>query len=63
MMEITMTELVLFCWAVLATGYAFKCHGDHLAAKRFAMAMLESPEMYADISKTLTEYKRKTQNV
>jgi hypothetical protein len=25
MIEFSLTEIVLFCWAVIATGYAFKC--------------------------------------
>lgn len=25
MIEFSLTEIVLFCWAVVATGYAFKC--------------------------------------
>jgi hypothetical protein len=62
-MEITMTELVLFVWAALATGYALKFHADHITSKRFAIAMLENPEMYAEISKSLDTYKRSTQNV
>ena len=25
MIEFSLTEIALFCWAVIATGYAFKC--------------------------------------
>ena len=54
-MEITVTELVLFVWASLATVAAFYFHGMVGIAKRFTAHLFDHPELYADIRKSIEQ--------
>lgn len=62
-MEITMTELFLFVWATLATGYALKYQAEFRAARRFAIALIDNPKMYSEITKSIDSIKKEAQNV
>lgn len=42
MIEFSLTEIVLFCWAVLATGYALKCKARAEGADFFARVLIEN---------------------
>jgi len=53
MIEVSITEIVLFAWAVLATGYAFKFKQDSQMGRRFVQALIEDEEL----RKLITEYK------
>ena len=45
MIEVSVTEVVLFCWAVLATAYAFKCKQQEQEAKMFIRVLMEDDKM------------------
>lgn len=45
MIEVSITEIVLFCWAVLATAYALKCKQQEQGAKMFIRALMEDDKM------------------
>jgi hypothetical protein len=54
MIEVSITEIVLFAWAIIATGYAFKFKQDSQMGRRFVQALLEDEEMR---DKLIAEYK------
>lgn len=45
MIEVSITEIALFCWAVLATAYALKCKQQEQGAKMFIRALMEDDKM------------------
>jgi hypothetical protein len=45
MIEVSVTEIALFCWAVLATAFAFKYKQQEYGAKMFIKALLEDDKM------------------
>ena len=45
MIEVSMTEVLLFAWAIIATGYAFKFKQDSQNGKRFVQALLEDDDL------------------
>jgi hypothetical protein len=40
MIEFTLTEIVLFCWAILATGFALKYSHELLMTKFFIRKLI-----------------------
>lgn len=44
MIEFSITELALFAWAVLATGYALKYRDDNGMHRRMLVLFLENKE-------------------
>jgi len=54
MIEVSITEIALFAWAVLATGYACKFKQDSQMGRRFVQALLEDEELR---NRVITEYK------
>jgi len=45
MIEFSLTEIALFCWAVLATAYALKCKAQTESADLFVRVLLERKEV------------------
>lgn len=45
MIEVSITEIVLFAWAVLATAYALKYKQQEMGAKMFIRAIMEDDKM------------------
>jgi hypothetical protein len=45
MIEVSITEIVLFCWAVLATAYALKYKQQEMSAKIFIRALMEDEKL------------------
>jgi hypothetical protein len=45
MIEVSVTEVVLFCWAVLATAYALKYKQQEQGAKMFIHAIMEDDKL------------------
>jgi len=45
MIEVSVTEIALFCWAVLATAYALKYRQQEQGAKMFIRALMEDDKM------------------
>jgi hypothetical protein len=54
MIEVSITEIALFAWAIIATGYAFKFKQEAQMGKRFVQALLEDEELR---NRLITEYK------
>jgi hypothetical protein len=50
MIEVSFTEVALFCWAVLATGCALKWHQSAQHAIKLVMLMVERPEVRDQIA-------------
>ena len=45
MIEVSVTEMVLFCWAILATAYALKYRQQEQGAKMFIRALMEDKNL------------------
>jgi hypothetical protein len=45
MIEVSITEIVLFCWAVLATASALKYKQQEMGAKMFIRALMEDEKL------------------
>ena len=58
-MNITVTELVLFVWASYATIVAFHAHAMLGTAKRFTLHLLDDPEVYASLRKSIQQAQEK----
>ena len=48
-MNVTLTELILLCWAVLATGAAVAASRKSSMLTRLIKFMLEAPEAYKEL--------------
>lgn len=48
-MEITITELVLFTWAIIATGFAYQYREQHQSLGFILNKILEDEEMRNDM--------------
>jgi hypothetical protein len=49
MIEFTVNEFVLLCWAVVATAYAFKYKQERYMADRFIHELLRNKELRDDV--------------
>lgn len=58
-MEVTMTELWLFVWAIAATGYAFKRDGDAKSHVHMLHLILENKEARAEILTKFDKFKER----
>jgi len=56
MIEITNTEVLLFCWAILATAFAFKKSDDAKTSKRFVSLLIEHPEIIEQIKEAEKQF-------
>jgi hypothetical protein len=45
MIEFSLTEIALFCWAVLATGYALRYRQEVKGANFFARMLIERKDV------------------
>jgi hypothetical protein len=45
MIEVSVTEIALFCWAVLATAFALKYKQQERMSKLFVRALIEDEEL------------------
>ena len=54
MIEVSITEIALFAWAIIATGYAFKFKQDSQMGRRFIEALLGDEELR---DRLIAEYK------
>jgi len=52
-MEITVTDFFLIVWATYATISAFYYHSLVAVARRFTAHLIDDPEMYAQLRKTI----------
>ena len=56
MIEVSITEIVLFCWAVLATASALKYKQQEMGAKMFIRAIMEDDKMRDALVKDFKEH-------
>lgn len=54
MIEVSITEIALFAWAIIATGYALRFKHDSQMGRRFVQALLEDEDMR---DRLIAEYK------
>jgi hypothetical protein len=60
-MEITITEIVLFVWAAIATGAAFKYREDELKSRFFLKLLIEDEKARNQMVRTYEEFKKKAE--
>lgn len=58
MIEFTVTEFVLLCWAVIATAYMFKYKQDKRGADHFIRAILDDVELRNHLVDDYNKFKR-----
>ncbi len=58
-MEVTMTELWLFVWAIAATAYAFKRDGDAKSHVHMLHLILEDKKARVQILEQFDKFKEK----
>ena len=58
-MEITITEILLFVWAALATGFAFKYRDDELKARFFLKMLIEDSKARDQMVDAYEEFKKR----
>lgn len=56
MIEVSVTEIVLFCWAVLATASALKYKQQEMGAKMFIRVLMEDDKMRDALVKDFKEH-------
>jgi hypothetical protein len=57
MIEFSITEIALFCWAALATGYALRYRQEQRAADTFIKAILSNKDFREHIVADFEEFK------
>ncbi len=57
MIEFSFGEIALFCWAVLATGYALKYKQEARASDLFVRVMLERKDVRDKLVAEFEEFK------
>ena len=58
MIEFSLMEIVLFCWAALATGYALKYKSRAEGADFFARVLIENKNVRYKVVAEFEEFKR-----
>lgn len=58
MIEISITEVFLFCWAVLATAFALKYKQQERMSKLFVRALIEDEELRDKIVSEVKQHMR-----
>tara|TARA_R110000868_G_scaffold127441_2_gene335060 strand:+ start:2463 stop:2648 length:186 start_codon:yes stop_codon:yes gene_type:complete len=56
MIEVSLIEIALFCWAVIATAYALKYRQQEQGAKMFIRALMEDDKMRNALVKEFKEH-------
>jgi hypothetical protein len=57
MIEFSLTEIALFCWAVLATGYALKYKSEAEGANFFARMLIERKDVRDQVVAEYDEFR------
>ena len=60
-MEITIAEILLFAWAALATGAAFKYREDEERARYFLKMLIENEKARDQIVGAYEDFKKKVE--
>jgi hypothetical protein len=56
MIEVTMIEIALFAWGVLATGYAFRLHNELVMAKFILQKIVSEEEVRNQLVKAFEQH-------
>jgi hypothetical protein len=56
MIEVSVTEIALFCWAVIATAYALKYRQQEQGAKMFIRALMEDEKLRENLVADFKEH-------
>jgi hypothetical protein len=62
MIEVSTTEIALFCWAVLATGYALRYKSEARGADVFIKVLLENKEVRDDVVAKFEQFRKGQQS-
>ena len=62
MIEVSLTEIFLFAWASLATGYACKYRVEERKAHHFIKLILTDKEMRTKITEDFDEWEKRNAN-
>ena len=57
MIEFSLTEIALFCWAVLATGYALRYRQEAKGANFFARVLIERKDVRDQVVAEYDEFR------
>lgn len=57
-LELTLIDLLLFCWGIVATGYALKYREESLSTRMFARMLIENKEVRDDVVSKFENLKR-----
>jgi hypothetical protein len=49
MIEVTFMEIILFAWAIIATGYAVLFKRSSFVAMKMVQQIIEDPTLYAQL--------------
>jgi beta-lactamase regulating signal transducer with metallopeptidase domain len=60
MIEVSITEIVLFCWAVLATAFALKYKQQERMSKLFVRALIEDEDLRDKIVSEVKQHMKET---
>ena len=58
-MEISITEMMLFTWAVIATGFAFKFREEEQRTRFFLKLLIEDEKARAKMVGAYEDFKKK----
>ena len=58
MIEVSAIEIVLFAWAIIATGYALKYKSEARGADVFIKVLLENKEVRDDVVAKFEQFRR-----
>jgi hypothetical protein len=62
MIEVAVTEIALFCWAIIATGYALKYKSEAKGADVFIKVLLENKEVRDDVVAKFEQFRKEQQS-
>ena len=59
-MEITITEIMLFAWAIIATGFALKYRDDEHKTRFFLKVLIEDEKAREKMVQAFEDFKKRT---
>ena len=59
MIEVSITEILLFIWATAATGYAYKCKADKHMVTDILHRVIENVDVYTSARNSWLDHKKK----
>jgi hypothetical protein len=62
MIEVSTIEIVLFAWAIIATGYALKYKSEARGADVFIKVLLENKEVRDDVVAKFEQFRKEQQS-